>query len=431
MRKMPFQYISFQRLPPQAVSPGQVIQIAPLIANDLREEVYSPTDEEGAPSSVDLKLAWVVERTQQGRRGFALVKEEKSIEWTGPETSYKKVDITCPTVQELRKSQHDASSQLRLAIWADKSTAAPRSNKKVKTSHNHDVSSHLIVGPADVVRRSQAGEDVLLPVLTPPIDIVSGASSSKPPSKLSHIARMWAYDREGGQGAAIEVLEEIGFELDKHVWDASIPLLSLLAGSTSTGSDGAYSTLLENAVILELGAGTGMLSIALARLLPQTSSRLFASDLAPALELIKRNKALNGLDATSAPQAIELDWFAEELPSPLAKALASSDDDPKSQRALLVLASDCSYNPDSYAPFTSLLARLLRSAPKKSMALVSKKHRHADEVKLWSHLRDAGLRRELVEGADLIGQEGGAEETSEEDASIGRHGIYAITTQQH
>ncbi|PWN29738.1 hypothetical protein BDZ90DRAFT_258646 [Jaminaea rosea] len=366
---MPFQYIGFQRLPPSSLSPSQSLQVAPLIANDLRDEVFLPEDGE---DGVELKLAWVMEKhdAAQGREGFVVVKTEQSVQWIGPDSAYRKVDIACPSVKELKKAVQSATlkdAALRLAMWVEVIEPPPKSHKRAKkspqeTNAGQDVSSCLLIRPTEAVRRSQAGETVFLPVLTPPIKTTGpgSASLSMSPAKLTHVSRLWAYDsnEDEGQGcfAAIEIEEEIGFELDKHIWDASIPLLSLLMAppdsksSSSVDSDASIIPHGPSRVIVELGAGTGMLSIGLAHS-STPFSRLFASDLAPALELIESNKARNGLTG-HGPEVIELDWFAEQLPASLCEALEGEDSkSSRSRPPLLVLAAKGFHgNPFKEAP---------------------------------------------------------------------------------
>jgi methylase of polypeptide subunit release factors len=87
--------------------------------------------------------------------------------------------------------------------------------------------------------------------------------------------------------------------------------------------------------VLELGTGCGMVGIAIAQIIP--NSKVLLTDLPEAREIVERN--INSV--TTAPGAslafMELDWDAD-LPHDLQSASDQLD---------LVLAADCTYNPDS------------------------------------------------------------------------------------
>lgn len=87
--------------------------------------------------------------------------------------------------------------------------------------------------------------------------------------------------------------------------------------------------------VLELGAGCGMVGIAVAQTNP--NSRVLLTDLPEAREIVGHN--INS--AIKAPGAsltfMELDWDAE-LPDDLQSTSEQLD---------LIIAADCTYNPDS------------------------------------------------------------------------------------
>lgn len=436
---MPLQYLSFQRSPPRSVSVGSTISVAPLITNDLRDQVYAPYEHDENP--VVMKLAWLLEGSK-GRSFLQLCKQLDDITWTGPESAWKNVTISVPAVRE-------SGSRLRLAMWVESHEERPRV-KRTKTSRSDNaLLSALTIDVEQVQKQIIGDKTVFLPVLTPPIHNRSNDSSSSSP-KLSALTRLWKTNDHGD--GHIEIHEESGFELDKHVWDASIPMMVLLQGAAEDG----FSELIPSSpsgvtedgrdqplVILELGAGTGLLSIHLSKLLSMRSSKvcttatnLFASDLPSALGLIERNMELNGLpqSAKSGPSVIELDWFEKALPPPLQEALQPQREGTRPPD-LLVLASDCSYNPDTYSAFAALLSRLLEHVSdqgSRAAAILSKKHRHEDERRLWVALEGAGLDAELLQGQGF-GCGGPSQDGEQHDstgAALGQCGIYRISAKK-
>jgi methylase of polypeptide subunit release factors len=87
--------------------------------------------------------------------------------------------------------------------------------------------------------------------------------------------------------------------------------------------------------VLELGTGCGMVGIAIAQTV--SNSKVLLTDLPEAREIVERNieSALKAPDASLTFR--ELDWDAE-LPDDL-KSISEPLD--------LVVAADCTYNPDS------------------------------------------------------------------------------------
>jgi methylase of polypeptide subunit release factors len=84
--------------------------------------------------------------------------------------------------------------------------------------------------------------------------------------------------------------------------------------------------------ILELGTGCGIVGISIAQILPDTNVLL--TDLPEAQEIVERNIKQTSLVNGSTLRFEELDWSVD-----LPLHLQSHVD--------LVLAADCTYNPDS------------------------------------------------------------------------------------
>ena len=89
--------------------------------------------------------------------------------------------------------------------------------------------------------------------------------------------------------------------------------------------------------ILELGTGCGIVGIALAQTLQNASVTL--TDLPEAQEIVQRNIDEATTAENSSLEFLELDWDSAALPSELQV---------KENPISLVVAADCTYNPDSW-----------------------------------------------------------------------------------
>ncbi len=88
--------------------------------------------------------------------------------------------------------------------------------------------------------------------------------------------------------------------------------------------------------VLELGTGCGIVGIAVAQSLQQTSVLL--TDLLDAQEIVQRNIEQATLTKGSSLKFQELNWDDENVPEDLRSPAAPLD---------LIVAADCTYNPDS------------------------------------------------------------------------------------
>ena len=160
--------------------------------------------------------------------------------------------------------------------------------------------------------------------------------------------------------------------------------------------------MLKSSHVLELGAGTGLLSVILGPLV----ARYTATDIAPILPLIRKNLALN-FDGWPAPSSLpsspsevpksganvhveELDWLA---PLPRASRIVSPPVD-------LVLAIDCIYNPSLLPALVSTLDRVSNAD---TVALVVMELRQEDVVREFLALWIATERWEIRRVNELLG----------------------------
>lgn len=469
---MPVHYLSFQKLPPRSIVPEQVVSIAPLIANDLRDEIFDPSIyDDFDHDTVEIRAAWLVERrlAAEDATVLHLVRTEDSIVWKGGETSWKQVVMTAPSEGEMRQavtsSQASCSSEdgvgslaLRLALWIDARDAADQTD----LYQGVDITSAISIDGAVIADRMSRGSGhVFLPVLTPPFQLSKRHATTEKlggkrkreevstVTKFVNISRLWVLHpsrhskremRRKLSCGLVEIEEEIGFELDKHIWDAAIPLIAKLQADEGSylcrAFDRTIAQIAEEVVILELGAGTGILSIYLqqwfARMNSRGRGRIFATDLESSLELIKSNKRLNGLGEQDDPCVLHLDWFdpSASTEAVLKQAFAQRD----KSTCFLIVASDCSYNADSYEVFSSLLRTLLSTLARRSVpaqVLISKKHRHEDEKQLWPALSRAGLRADLLDGVDWQGEQQAATslqrgEIASDAVGLGSYGLFEV-----
>lgn len=209
----------------------------------------------------------------------------------------------------------------------------------------------------------------------------------------------------------------------QHIWDASIHLSSFLArllrspGSSPWQSRFAKDPPLD---VLELGSGTGLVSIFFASLLlssldvaQQKSARLVATDLRQSCFFplcFHSHKAHEHACLDSAQPLLVQNISANKhlYPSIHVESAPCDWTEPFEplHRPDLVLVSDCTYNPSYFADLCRTIASALRAPPRDvgdaardAFCLLAKKHRHADEEALWEHLRDALLTYELVAGS--------------------------------
>lgn len=127
--------------------------------------------------------------------------------------------------------------------------------------------------------------------------------------------------------------------------------------------------------VVELGAGCGIVGIALAQMLPSCSVLL--TDLPEVEDIITRNITAAQPAAMSAVQYQNLDW--DDPPNNLCPRPIN-----------LILVSDCTYNSDSLPALVSALDRLVRTSPE-AIILVALKRRHDSETIFFDLMGSAGF----------------------------------------
>jgi len=156
--------------------------------------------------------------------------------------------------------------------------------------------------------------------------------------------------------------------------------------------------------IIELGAGTGIVSLVLAALRSSDTTyaahetRIFSTDLLSSMELMNYNIHANtALYTHCPPTALPLDWDEEELPDAVRDIRGGFD---------LVVMADVAYNTSSFPALLSTLTSLLAlsdhdhgdaaAGAREPLVLLAYKERDPGERRFWGMMADVGLALEQV-----------------------------------
>ncbi|KAI0312908.1 putative methyltransferase-domain-containing protein [Amylostereum chailletii] len=208
--------------------------------------------------------------------------------------------------------------------------------------------------------------------------------------------------REGEEESrplVLKIKEMTSFDLDKKLWDSGVGLSAWLVQQVQTSALNSCALVDQMRAALfgtqcralELGAGTGMVSLVLAALREagvcedERVTRIYASDLPSSIELMDHNIHANEtLYPTHAPVAMTLDWD-EDLPADVQQVGMNEGLD-------VIIMADVTYNTASFPSLVRTLSALLslasRNAPSKlPLVLLAYKERDPAERELWEMLR--------------------------------------------
>ncbi|KAH9962670.1 putative methyltransferase-domain-containing protein [Russula dissimulans] len=385
-----FFYLSFLRTPPHSSLRSSSVVFTPQVSNDLRTEPF--------PSNVDVFYWWISPGTPQNVAGTRLSEPAKLTTWR-QENAYKPLQIPPPSKNVIGAAGIDC----RLVM-----STVP------------NVASSIID-----LRDPEIGS-VPLPVCSLPIRISprqdgAGASAKTAPVKQEAITRTFRlFPGDGDTTASLmEIKETVSFDLDKKLWDSGIGLSAWLVRLSTMDVDGSgagsssHPAIVrelkerlfsgrEECHVIELGAGTGIVSLVLAALrsdnLGSSShdepGRILSTDLPSSMELMSYNIRSNvTLYPNCPPTALPLDWD-EELPETVRDLRDRGGFD-------LVVMADVTYNTSSFPALLRTLASLLElntpRARARPLVLLAYKERDPAERQLWDMMaRDTGVVLECV-----------------------------------
>ncbi|KDR67996.1 hypothetical protein GALMADRAFT_272842 [Galerina marginata CBS 339.88] len=360
-----FFYISFLRPPPLQAAPYGTISITPQISNDLRTEPFD--------GSQDLYYSWWPE----GSQTTTVTKPTKLTTWRLA-TAYKEIPLPVP--QGVREGQ-----KWRLILTAQ------------GQAHGRLNPESIDLAPADVGR-------VPFPVMSMPV-LFNGKGHKGSP-KQEMIERTYLIPFRGERAD----IEKTSFDLDKKIWDSGIGLSSWLVdlkvNSVLLESHPQLQDLHDSLFsqqprrILELGAGIGIVSVALAVLRAgsqamgeQETNFILATDVPSAMPLLEENISLNEKYwLSAAPKAVVLDWDNDEFPE---EVIVKEGLD-------AIVMADVTYNTSAFPSLCRTLSRLVRLGSKPPMILLGYKERDEAERGFWDLAAEAGIDYEK------IGQRAGA-----------------------
>ncbi|KAL5121944.1 hypothetical protein ACEQ8H_000160 [Pleosporales sp. CAS-2024a] len=203
------------------------------------------------------------------------------------------------------------------------------------------------------------------------------------------------------RGPTVRMFEETGESIARHLWDAGIMLSCHLSDLLDDKSTLAKALLPSGRPkhfrVLELGTGCGMVGITMAQL--TRGAEILLTDLPEAQEIVEQNIRLARPAKGSSLRFQNLNWDVELPP----------DLQPPSSQLDLVLAADCTYNPDSSPALVKTLTRLAKASPKAVVA-IAMKMRHSSEEIFFSLMSTAGFQETLLVSYPLPGDVEAGEE---------------------
>lgn len=188
---------------------------------------------------------------------------------------------------------------------------------------------------------------------------------------------------------AIREASSANIAIAQHVWDAGVALIPTLDRCLNHPSPVRVLPALKAALtcsvsprIVEMGCGCAPVGCAVSQLLPE--AQVVVTDLEEARELAEENvgerPSLTPMSGEQSLRFVALDWTEECVPPEL---VGTGWD--------ILIASDCTYNPDYGPALVGTMGRLLEHSPK-ALVVVAMKQRHASEVSFF----------ELMKAADFI-----------------------------
>ncbi|KAF7308517.1 hypothetical protein HMN09_00700800 [Mycena chlorophos] len=290
-------------LRPPPTSCSASLSITPQVANDLRTEFH-----ESGP--LDIYYSWLSVKTGEQTRPAKLTT------WRGQASAYKEIPVPLP---------RGAAA----GLW------------------------RLVLGASSIALDAENIGDKPFGVMSMPIQLGAGQSNKGKAKLQDQIERVYTFGEKRSR-----ITEQTSFDLDKKVWDSGIGLSSWLVRNPIDDPNPLR--------ILELSAGTGIVSLVLGALRPQ--DEIITTDVESAMPLLRHNIAQNA----SPVRAEVLDWDEDAFPE------GAFD--------ILVMA-DVTHNT---ASFPSLVKTVKKAVG--ARIIMGYKQRDPAERELWTMLVNEGIQ---------------------------------------
>ncbi|KAI8194895.1 Protein-lysine N-methyltransferase EFM6 [Colletotrichum sp. SAR 10_65] len=334
------------------------------------------------PVKIKVALGWENPRSAKQKPAPMTLAGEKTLQWT---SGMRVLKADFPA-QHLKPERNLPSGETPLRVYI-----AAGSGLSAETA-------------ADVAMAGFNGEDGKIVPLWANVDVpIQGykAYGDSPGAPTTCFRRL----RLGSEHHPyIEVEEDIGESIARHVWDAGMMVVSrlwlLCNGDSGTaaghplGMRTLKSLLFGNKPvnILELGCGVGIFGLGLAHMLGRETmsrkGRLVITDLSEAEERVLSNIELSRSNHAE-PQFEELDWD-EGRDGSFGPLVEDTHWD-------LIVLSDCTYNADALPSLIDTWSAIHKQnnamaedKPVVTRVLVAMKVRHADEDRLWELVKKDG-----------------------------------------
>lgn len=351
-------YIRLLRSPQLVRVPGALhLELLVTITTDLGDSFLQTAD------TLTLQVTAFV-KTPTGTAGYVLGAKDATLQWRPSARVAKPVlDIPKPVLQALVAKQH-----VEICV-------APSDSSFIASSIGN-----ILEAPA---------HGQIMPAWT--------TLAVKPTGPSALRRRIIITDSKNNY---IEVEEEIGESIARHIWDAGVLSLCSIVSSFAVPSLSAAGDPCMKAVckilqaganILELGCGVGILGIGIAQIMRQShmkhSSTLLMTDLDEAQERAESNiHMLSQRNSGKTNVCVEyenLDWEKGRIGDFTDKVRASAWD--------LIILSDCTYNADMLPALVETLSAIHESnkivkGSAKTQVFMATKPRHDSERAFFSLL---------------------------------------------
>ncbi|KAF2645454.1 hypothetical protein P280DRAFT_417219 [Massarina eburnea CBS 473.64] len=209
-----------------------------------------------------------------------------------------------------------------------------------------------------------------------------------------------------GVEGALEIFEETGESIARHLWDAGITLACHIKSILSENEMFAIKDGSRSFRVVELGTGCGIVGLTIAKTVP--NSKVILTDLAEAREIVERNISLSQSSPRGSVEFKELDW-EKDIPELFSNKSTSCA---RCKQVDLVVAADCTYNADSSPSLVNTIEKIARTSSSTTIMIAMKK-RHSSENVFFDLMAATNFRNTRTCTYQLPGDEQTGEETVE------------------